>query len=326
MPANYPVDLHTHTTLSDGADSINELIDNAVENGLKVIALTDHDILPPAEIHIPGGGARSLVGYARERGLCLLCGVEISCETGLEDVHIIGLGCKWNSPEMRNITAEISQSKADAYRETVNRLNERGFHFTLEELLTYDGRRVDLLSLQKKRIFDFMAAKGFTTDWVQAKLMVRDDPYLNVTRKKPSAQRVIKAIHNAGGIAILAHPYLIDQEVTIDGLKMSRWEYIEGLIEIGLDGIETRYTYGKTTCKDKRPSAEIWEEVEERVRGRLIISAGSDYHSDIKKNIKNPRMLGECGLTMKEFLSVPRFKELYENAMDENRQSRLDKY
>lgn len=323
MIANYSVDLHSHTYLSDGADSINELIENAVDSGLQVLALTDHDLLPPAEIHLPGGGSDSVVSWARSKGLCLLCGVEFSCETGLEDVHIIGLGCRWNNPELRAIAAEIAQSKADAYEETVRRLNERGYDFTLDELLNFGGRRVELLSLQKKRIFDFLAAKGFTADWVEAKLLVRDDAYLNVERKKPSAQQVIDTIHQAGGIAILAHPYLIDPIIKINGQNVQRWDYIETLIEKGLDGIEARYTYGKTTCKDKRPAAEIWAEVEKKAAGRLILSAGSDYHADSKKKLHNPRNLGECGLTMEEFLSVPFFKHLYEKAMDKSRTSRL---
>lgn len=323
MRTNYPVDLHSHTVLSDGADSIQELIENAVDCGLRVLALTDHDILPPAEIHLPGGGSHSVVNWARGRGLCLLCGVEISCETGLEDVHIIGLGCRWNDAEMKNMTQQIAQSKAASYYETVRRLNERGYAFTMEELLGFDGRRTDLLSLQKKRIFDFMAAKGFTADWIEAKLLVRNDPYLNVTRDKPSAKCVIEAIHRAGGIAILAHPYLIDASITVNGLKWSRWDYIESLIGMGLDGIETRYPYGKTTCRDDRPSAEIWVEVEQRANKRLIYSAGSDYHADGKKGTQHPRGLGECGLTMEEFMSVPKFSELYERAMDESRVSRL---
>ena len=323
MLTNYPVDLHSHTCLSDGADSIQELIENAVECGLKVLALTDHDILPPAEIHLPGGGSHSVVSWARGRGLCLLCGVEISCETGLEDVHIIGLGCRWTDPELKGMTEQIAQSKAESYCETVRRLNERGYVFTMEDLLGFDGRRTDILSLQKKRIFDFMAAKGFTADWIEAKLLVRNDPYLSVQREKPAAKRVIEAIHRAGGIAILAHPYLIDAIITVDGCEMSRWDYIERLIEMGLDGIETRYPYGKTTCRDKRPSAEIWFEVEKKAEKRLIMSAGSDYHADGKKGVPHPRGLGECGLTMEEFLSVPRFSELYQKAMDARRESRL---
>jgi fructose-bisphosphate aldolase class II len=323
MLTNYPVDLHSHTLLSDGADSIKELIENAVECGLKVLALTDHDILPPAEIHLPGGGSHSVVSWARGKGLCLLCGTEFSCETGLEDVHIIGLGCRWNDPEMRRMTEEIAESKAEAFRETVRRLNERGYEFTIDDLLGFDGRHTDLLSLQKKRIFDFMAAKGFTSDWIEAKLLVRNDQYLNVQRQKPAAEHVIGAIHRAGGIAILAHPYLIDAAIKTEGREIGRWDYIESLIKMGLDGIEARYPYGKTTCRDKRPSAEIWFEVEKKAARRLIISAGSDYHADGKKKVLNPRGLGECGLTMEEFMSVPRFSDLYEKAMDEHRQSRL---
>ncbi len=316
MVANYPVDLHSHTYLSDGADSINELVENAVERGLKVLALTDHDILPPAEVHLPGGGSHSLVKWARSHGLFLMRGVEFSCESNVEDVHIVGLGCNWESAEMCNVVQDISKSKATAYEETVRRLNERGYKFTIDELLQSGSYKVDIFSLQKKRIFDFMATKGFVSSWVGAKLLVRDDAYLNVHREKPSAKYIIDVIHRTGGIAILAHPYLIDPAVVVGGRQMERWDFIETLIDSGLDGIETRYPYGKTTYKDKRPSEEIWAEVAQRAAGRLILSGGSDYHADWKKKNQNPRELGECGMTISEFMAVPYFAKLYHQAMD----------
>lgn len=156
-----------------------------------------------------------------------------------------------------------------------------------------------------------MAAKGYVSAWSEAKLLVREDPALNVEREKPGALRIIEAIHRAGGTAILAHPYLIDEQVRFQGERIGRWRLIERLAGAGLDGMEVRYTYDKTTCKDRRPPEAIWAEVRSRMPEGLFVSGGSDYHADYKKGQDNPRDLGECGLTMEEFLSVPVFARLY---------------
>jgi len=310
--APYPVDLHTHTVNSDGNDTPYELVMNAAARGVKVLAVTDHDVLPPRTAQIPGNGEMDLVEFAKAQGVALIRGIEFSCETSVQDVHIVGLGCDWDGEIMAEEVKKIAHSKAAAYVETVRRLNERGYAMDMEEILSLGGRRIDLLELQKKRIFDMMALKGYTPDWKSAKLLVREDPYLSVEREKPSGVHIIDAIHRSGGIAILAHPMLIDEVVEKDGRRMTRWEFIETLIVAGLDGIEGRYTYDKTSCKDRRRREDIWQDVLDRYTGRLFLSAGSDYHADVKKGAKNQREIGECGLTMEEFLAVPQLRALYE--------------
>ncbi len=312
MKAPYPVDLHTHTVNSDGNDTPYELVMNAAARGIRILAVTDHDVIPPKTAQIPGNGELDLVGFAKSQGVALIRGIEFSCETTVQDVHIVGLDCDWDGDIMAEEAREIAHSKARAYIETVRRLNERGYAMDMEEILGLGGKRIDILELQKKRIFDMMALKGYTPDWKSAKLLVREDPYLSVEREKPSGAHIIEAIHKAGGIAILAHPVLIDEIVFKDGKEMTRWEYIDTLVEAGLDGIEGRYTYDKTSCKDKRPREEIWQDVLGHYSGRLLISAGSDYHADVKKGTKNQRELGECGLTIEEFMAIPKLKKLYD--------------
>ncbi len=313
MKAPYPVDLHSHTVNSDGNDTPYELVMNAAARGIKILAVTDHDVIPPKTAKIPGNGELDIVEFAKSQGVALIQGIEFSSETTVQDVHIVGLGCDWEGDIMAQEANEIAQSKAQAYIETVKRLNERGYPMDMEEILNLGGKRIDILELQKKRIFDMMALKGYTPDWKSAKLFVRDDPYLSVEREKPSGAHIIDAIHKAGGIAILAHPVLIDEIVCMEGQEMTRWEYIETLIEAGLDGIEGRYTYDKTSSKDKRPREVIWQEVIGRYSGRLFISGGSDYHADVKKGTKNQRELGETGLTLEEFMAIPQLKKLYDS-------------
>jgi len=309
--APYECELHSHTVCSDGNDTPYELIENAAMRGIRVLALTDHDVIPPEEITLPSGDMRNFEAYAAERGIRLLRGIELSCETQIEDVHLVGLGCDWTNPALTEQARRIVESKEEAYAETIRRLDERGYAMTLDEVLTAGSTRIPLSELQKKRIFDVMAQKGYAKDWSEAKLLVRDDPYFSVKRRKPAVLDMIALVHAAGGIAILAHPYLIDETVLWQGEQAGRWTLLDALILAGLDGMEVRYTYDKTICKDTRPREAIWEEVRARIAGRVFASGGSDYHNDAKKGTKNPRELGECGLTMEEFLAVPKLAALY---------------
>lgn len=305
--ANYPCDLHTHTIRSDGNDTPEELINHASLAGLKVVAITDHDVLPPEKT---SDGEIDICQYAEEKGIRLIKGIEFSCETEIQDVHVVCFGCDWSAKEIQEQIQEIVKSKEDSYLETINRLHERGYDICLEEVLSYGGNPIPLSELQKKRIFDLLSAKGYFPTWSDAKIFVRNDPYFSVEREKPPAKEIIRIAHKTGGIAILAHPVLIDPTVSYCGETIERWEFVDFLVESGLDGIESRYTYNKTTCIDKRPQEEIWKDVYERMKDRVFISGGSDYHADMKKGVKNPRFLGECGLTEDEFNSIRQLTSL----------------
>ena len=99
MP-RYLCDLHTHSWRSDGNDSVTELIDRAAALGMKVLALTDHDIRPPLTLEAEGI-AKSPKAYATQKGLAFIPGIEYSCDTWVDDVHVVGLGCDFTHPRLR---------------------------------------------------------------------------------------------------------------------------------------------------------------------------------------------------------------------------------
>ena len=313
MPANYPCDLHAHTVASDGRDTVEEIIANAKRSGVRILAITDHDVLPHSLLQDNCAPVKA----ALEQGICLIPGVEFSCDTAVEDVHIVGLGCDWNFQALRALEQFCVESKRKAYGETLDRLSQRGCPVSLEDIIETVGAPLTMDQLQKKQIFETMARKGYAPDWKSAKLMVRDDPYLNVKREKPMPQTAIQVIREGGGVAILAHPFLIDAKLTVGGGEMSRERYIDSLIRAGLSGIEIRYPYDKSTCKDSRANAMIWAEVERRYSGRLeLISGGSDYHADHKAGVAAARELGECGLTFEEFLFQAPLRNLLSKAQE----------
>ena len=226
-PPNFSVDLHAHTTRSDGNDSPAELLENAAAIGMKVIAMTDHDVLPPDDI-VKNGATLSVGEYADELGIGVMRGIEVSCDTSVDDVHIVGFGCDWHSPALQWLPEIAVASKKKSYRLLVERLCAAGMKLDWSDLLEGGTRKED--SIQKKHIFELIANKGYAPSWQAAKIMVRDNPEYDVKREKPDPVKTIESLHAAGGIAILAHPYLIDERVVLQGQPVTRDAYIRFLI------------------------------------------------------------------------------------------------
>lgn len=307
---NYLCDMHTHTTRSDGADTPFELISNASEKGMKVIAITDHDIRPPETVDVDGKKI-DVVTYAKQNRLELIRGIEISCETEIEDVHIVCLNCDWNDRFFDELEDAVPRSKIESYKELTKALTENKMPISWEEVLDNGGSPIDEKSVQKKMIFELMARKGYAKDWQTAKLMVKNTPEYQIKRRKPEALKVMQEIKRMDGICILAHPYLIAETVKVHEKTMSREEFVDLLIEEGLDGIEAVYPYDKTSYGGILSKEDIAEEVLKRYKDRLsIISGGSDYHADHKKGIQNSREIGEAGITYEYFSNNQKLAKL----------------
>ena len=313
MPAipDHECDLHCHTVRSDGNDTPKELIDLASSAGLKAIAITDHDIDPPLDVE-ENNQIVDIRQYARSRGLRLVLGYEFSCDTDVDDVHILGYELDWENTLVKNEVERAKKSKSDAYRELCRRLTKNNMSIDYEdEILTYAdnsgiSRHRDPDEVQRKHIFELMAKKGYASSWDKAKLMVRKDPELNVKREKIGPAEAINIINKCNGLAVLAHPYLMDEKISSRYTgEASREEYIEWLIGCGLGGIESCYTYNKTTYKGDKTNDEIKAEIEEKYRDRVnFFTGGSDYHNDGKKGVKDPRYLGEAGISLEEFRNI----------------------
>ena len=307
---NYECDLHGHTDRSDGCDTPIEYILHAKEQGLKIVAITDHDIRPPENVTI-GCENYKIEEFAKAQGINLIRGIEISCQTYIEDVHLVCFGCDWNSDYFTKLERETVRSKTESYRKLIRLLKEKGVEAEWDEILEYEG--VPEEKIQKKMIFEYLSSIGFAERWKEAKKKIKNDPALNIFREKPEVATVIREVHKCGGIVILAHPYLIDEPVSWGGKKISRDEFIEILIQDGIDGIEASYTYDKTSYSGLMSKQEIEKEVRIKYSNRLaVISGGSDYHGDGKKGVNNPRELGECGISMDEFVSQTLLRKLIE--------------
>ena len=304
MP-KYLCDLHTHTNRSDGSDTPKEVLDQAAALGMHALAITDHDVRPPERIAADSGG-KGIVEYAQSKKLVLLRGIEISCETLIEDTHIVGFGCDWHAPYFDELEASVVASKVESYRKLVDELNRNGIAVAWEEVLDNNGSPVPEHAVQKKMLFECIARKGFAESWSAAKQMIKTTPKYQFNREKPTAASAIHAIHATGGIAILAHPYLVSEQVDYKGGTISRDEFIRALIAEGLDGIEANYTYDKTSYCGGMTKEAIAREVIDRYAPLVgVVSGGSDYHADHKKGVANARQIGEAGITPDAFAANP---------------------
>ena len=309
--AIYECDMHCHTLRSDGNDTPEQLINSASEAGLKVIGITDHDVLPPLRIS-DGGPEFDICEYGCSKGIIVVPGYEFSCDTWVEDVHVCGYGLCWSDPELMAEVDAAAKSKSNAYKELCECLTENGMpiDWAADVLRWVDQggtvQRREPEEVQRKHVFEAMAARGHVKSWSDGKILVQSNPALNVKRRKIEAVSAIELIHKCGGIAVLAHPYLIDEKIERPGEKpCSRCEYIMRLFDAGLDGIEIRYPYDKTSYKGGMTPEQIEKEVKEKFLPRAqIVSGGSDYHADHrKKDAKKIRQLGEKGITLDEFHS-----------------------
>lgn len=312
---NYECDLHSHTKNSDGNDSYKESIDNAAGLGMRIYAIVDHDVVPQKSI-IDNGKKYTVNEYAKKKNVIVLPGIEISCDTDVDDVHIVALGCNFDDASFMEFSASMRKTKVHSYKKLTKVLCANNINVTWDMVKDNNGNRLNDNAVQRKHIFEAIARAGYTDDWSQAKLMVRDNPNLNVKREKIDPIKAIELIHKTGGLAILAHPFLIDENIPLNGNTVSREQYIECLLENCLDGIEAAYPYNKTSYKGSLTPEEVEKLVLEKYSSRVkIISGGSDYHNDMKKGMSfgKARQLGEKGITLDAFKANKYLSKLIEN-------------
>lgn len=268
-------DLHMHSNASsDGQFTPAELVEIAAGKQLDVIALTDHDSI---------ANVSEIIREAASRDITVIPGIEISTSLGEQDVHLLGYGIDLNDPWIRSL-ADASRSRSkDVFSRRVTKMNEH-YGFSLDEeaiLKKADGKNPwftlidEVLEDEKtKTIDDFQdylpggsrsvpAAVNFFWDRCQP-----GSP-LYVRVGNPDLKECIRKVHEAGGLAVLAHPFrAFDHQGAL----------LEELIDAGLDGIEVYSNY-------HTPEQIDWYLQFAQDHG-LLISCGSDFHGEKKPNIE----------------------------------------
>ena len=263
------IDLHLHTTASDGLLAPAELVARAAAAGLSIIAVTDHDTV---------GGLREAVDAGRTRGVRVIAGIEMTAVEDGHDVHVLGY---FIDPDDAVLAAFLSEQREDRIRrvrEMGDRLRSLGMPIDVETLLATAGS--GNRSVGRPAIADALVASGQAVDRTDAftRLLGRGRPGF-VPRRGVSAAAVIETIHAAGGVASLAHP----------GISVSD-SLVTALTGKGLDAIEVWHS-------DHSPDQQQhYGTLADRLG--LAKSGGSDFHGD---GVHHAARLGAVGLPEPEF-------------------------
>ncbi len=261
------IDLHTHSTRSDGSYTPSELIDYAVEKGLAAIALTDHDTT---------AGLDEAAAHAKGKNIEFVPGIEFSTEYNRKDVHIVGLYINYGSPEFNSCLEEFVQSRIDRNHKMCDNLREiAGIDISFEALQAEYPDSV----ITRAHYAGYLLKHGYVKCNSEAfDRYLGDHTKYFVPREKVTPEKAIELILNAGGIPVLAHPVLY--HLSNDRLDC----LVKRCREAGLMGIEAIYsTYKPADERQIRRLAEKYG---------LLISGGSDFHGVNKPGLDLARGYG----------------------------------
>jgi predicted metal-dependent phosphoesterase TrpH len=252
------IDLHLHTTASDGVFAPAALVARALHAGITTLSVTDHDTTAGL------AGARAA---ARAGGARFIDGIEITCVERGRDVHMLGY---FFDPASERLARFLDRQRADRRRrlvEMAERLKALGFRIDADAIL---GRAASAphRSVGRPLLADALVAAGHVATRHEAfDLWLGEGRPAFVPRRGAPPAEVIQIIHDAGGIAALAHPGLLDMDDILSGLRAG-----------GLDAVEAVH------CDHDAATEKHYRDLS--AAHGLAVSGGSDFHGDG----------GHCGL------------------------------
>lgn len=256
------IDLHTHSTVSDGTDPPAAVVALAATVGLSALALTDHDTLD----HLAEARAAADV-----HGLRLVPGCEISCELDGRapgSMHLLVYFADESSGPLRDRLGALQAARAERNHRILAALREHGVDVSLDEVLARAGPG----SVGRPHVARVLMEKGYVGSIQEAfdRWLARGRPaYFERTRLRP--EEAIEVAHASGGVAAIAHPGSLELEPRLLD------ELVGRLAAAGLDGLECEYGgYGAETRSGLAALAR---------RHGLAVTGGSDYHGDNKPGL-----------------------------------------
>lgn len=244
------VDLHTHSTASDGIYSPTELLSHAREAGLKVMALTDHDST---------NGLDEAQEAARQYDIDLLPGIELNTDFSGGEVHVLGYFLEYKRPAFQHILQSLRNARVHRGQRMVEQLNEAGIHITWERV-----REIAQGSVGRPHVARALLEAGYVQSIPEAfEKYIGNGQVGYVPRYKLAPIDAVRLIASANGLPVVAHPY--------DHPGVTRLqEWLPELCKAGLVGLETYYGYYSTEQETTLLQlAKIYG---------LIPTGGSDFH------------------------------------------------
>jgi 3',5'-nucleoside bisphosphate phosphatase len=263
------IDLHSHSTASDGTDRPGEVVRQAKQAGLSALSLTDHDTV---------GGIAEAQHSAREVGIDFLPGIEISCSYPRPGtMHILGYGIDPASPALTTTLSELIRARNERNDRIIAALNAKGIPITLEQVRAVATRgdpRNENVTVGRPHIAKVLQMLGVVSNNAQAfRDYLGGNGLVYADKERLTNREAIDLIHSAGGVACLAHAFQLQK----DNWAQLRNE-IKHLKSLGLDAIEVIHS-------DHR-EALVAELSDIAKKLDLLCTGGSDYHGSNKKHIK----------------------------------------
>lgn len=258
-------DYHIHSCFSDGELTPEQIVDRWSENGYKSIAITDHD-----------GIEGSLIAYNYARAnrpeIQVIPGIEFDSTDELSrQLHILGYGMDYENPKLKATLSSVLLNRAKRNDELIRIINELGYKVSIDELIAVnDGRFVG-----KPTIARVLVNKGYFSSISEVfdKLLDVHPAIRQVRKQALSSKEVVKVIHAAGGIAVMAHPMeLLGKGEQLEDFLPRLVEIMGRLVSYGIDGIECYHP--SATDSESRWLCACAE------KNGLVITSGSDFHSD----------------------------------------------
>ena len=257
-------DLHIHTYYSDGVFSPEKIVDTAIDVGLDVIALTDHD-----NVLSFGAASDYLKKTNRESKLEIIQGVEINTLYKNYEVHILGYFMAVNNSDFQNLLKTQQNARVKQTKEIITLLAKKeGIKIKFEDIVKQVAEGG---SIGRPHIAKAITNAGGTNSVIDAYAKyIHDDSPVYVPRKTVTPQDAVEIIYDAGGVPVIAHPHDLDIAENL----------IKELMNYGLRGIEAYHRKHSPAC------VEYFSSMAEELG--LIVTGGSDFHSP---NIMNGQII-----------------------------------
>ena len=262
------IDLHIHTTESDGAFTPKEIIDEAYNNGVSTISIADHDTI--------SAYTDELFEYAKTKNINIIKGVEISTKNNKVGIHVLGYNIDINDSVFKERLSKIRNARHDYLHNVAQKLNDLGYILNVEELDKIDAVTKAHIALdvvnndQNKdellRVFGHIPRKG---EFIETIMNENCPAY--VKKETVTPKEAAEIIREAGGKVVLAHPVAYAHEDNLTD------EEISNLVkEMQPDGLEANYLYVDRD-NNKFDETKKWNEFAKQ--HNLFVTAGSDFHN-----------------------------------------------
>jgi 3',5'-nucleoside bisphosphate phosphatase len=254
------IDLHTHSTASDGSFAPKDLIDHAIQRGVMHLALTDHDTVD---------GIPEALESSKDKIIDFLAGVEVSAEFQDKTMHILGFGLDHTSSKLNDKLKVLRQSRADRNPKIIKKLSDAGFDISIEDAVEISGGKVVGRPHMARVLFE----KGYVSSVQEAfdLYLAKGKPcYVDKFRFNPA--EAISMIIEGGGLPALAHPLSLELDYEELGTV------VKMLKDSGLEGMECFYR--NHTVEQENSLLRIAEEF------GLTVTGGSDFHGSNRPAIQ----------------------------------------